>query len=321
MKASVYTQYGESEVLNLKEVEKPIPKSNEVLVKVHAATVNRTDCAMLTAKPFIMRFSTGLFKPKRTILGTDFAGQIEAVGRDVKSFKAGDRVFGINDEGLSSHAEYLTIKQDAALSFIPDDISYKVAAASIEGAHYAYNIINKVKYMGHQKALVNGATGAIGSATVQLMKFYGSHVTAVCEGDKAELVKSMGADIIIDYTKENFTKSPEKYNYVFDAVGKSSFGKCKPILEPDGTYISTELGKGAQNVFLSLFTPFFSKKKVKFPMPYNKLRSVLLVKKLMEEKHFKPLIDREYPFEKIAEAFTYVLSGKKIGNVVINISQ
>ena len=320
MKASVYKEYGASDVLKLEKVTKPTPKNNEVLIKVYATTVNRTDCAMLTAKPFIMRFSTGLFKPKKTILGTDFAGRIEAVGENVESFKVGDRVFGFNDEGLSSHAEYMTIRQDMALSYIPDKVSYKEAAASIEGAHYAYNIINKVKYLGHQRALVNGATGAIGSATVQLLKFYGSHVTAVCEGHNAELVKSLGADKIIDYNTEDFTKTGQKYNYVFDTVGKSSFGKCKRILEPDGTYISSELGKGSQNVFLALFTPIFSKKQVKFPFPFNKLRSVLLVKKLMEEGVFKPLIDREYPLDQIADAFTYVKSGKKTGNVVITMT-
>ncbi len=318
MKASVYKEYGGHEVLEIKEVAKPTPKNNELLINVHAATVNRTDCAMLKG-PFIMQLSIGLFRPKKTILGTDFAGEIEAVGDDVESFKVGDKVFGFNDMGLCSHAEYLTIKQTDALSFIPENTSYKEAAASIEGAHYAYNIINKVKLIEGQKVLVNGATGAIGSATVQLSKFYGANVTAVCEGNNADIVKSIGADKVIDYTMEDFTKSSEKYDYVFDTVGKSSFKKCKPILKSKGIYISTELGKGSQNVYLSLLTPIFSKKKVRFPFPLNRLRSVLLVKKLIEEGKFKPLIDREYPLEQTAKAFEYVLSGKKIGNVVLNI--
>jgi NADPH:quinone reductase-like Zn-dependent oxidoreductase len=197
---------------------------------------------MLKAKPFIMRFFTGLLKPKKPILGTDFAGKIEAVGKDVTSLKVGDKVFGFNDSGLSSHAEYMTISEDKGITIIPSKTTYEEAAASMEGAHSAYNIINKVNLKTGQKVLVNGASGAIGSAAVQLLKYFGANVTAVCNTKNLELVKSIGADTAIDYTKENFTKSPEKYNYIFDTVGKSSFAKCKPLLEPGGVYISSELG-------------------------------------------------------------------------------
>jgi len=319
MKASVHNKYGSPDVLYLKELEKPIPKDNEVLIKVYASTVNRTDCAMLRAKPFIMRFFTGLFKPKNQIPGTDFAGKIEAVGKNVLNFKIGDKVFGFNDQGLCSHAQYMTFAENDAISIMPENITYEKAAASMEGAHYAYNFINKVNIENDDKVLVNGATGAIGSAMAQLLKYYKADVTAVCNGKDAELVKSIGADHVIDYTKEDFTKINGKYNYVFDAVGKSSFAKCKPILVEYGIYISSELGWMLQNLFFSLFTPIFSKKKVKFPIPTNCKRTVLLIKKLMEEEKFIAVIDRTYPQEEIAKAYRYVEAGQKIGNVVITI--
>lgn len=325
MKAIVYQKYGSPDVLELKEVDKPIPKDNEVLIKVKAATVNRTDCANLSAKPFIMRFSLGLFKPKNPILGTEFAGDIEAVGEAVTSFNVGDKVFGFEDGVLSSYAEYLVIAEDKALTTIPKDITYEDAAASVEGAHYAYNFINKVDLKGGNKVIVNGASGGIGSATVQLLKYFGADVTAVCNTKNIELVKSLGASKVIDYLKEDFTKDHEKYDYVFDSVGKSSFGKCKRLLKPGGTYISSELGWMVQNLFFALFTAIFGSlpgqagKKVKFPYPPNILRSVLLIKKLIEEGKFNTVIDRSYPLEQIAEAFRYVEKGQKTGNVVIHI--
>jgi NADPH:quinone reductase-like Zn-dependent oxidoreductase len=319
MKAAVYETYGSPDVLQIREVEKPIPKDNEVLIRVYAATVNRTDCAMLRAKPFIMRFFTGLLRPKNPILGTDFAGQIEAIGKNVGSFKVGDRVFGFEDSGVSSHAAYMTLSEEKAIATLPDHISYEEAAASLEGAHYAYNFINKVDLQPGQRVLVNGATGAIGSAAVQLLKYYGAHVTAVCNTKNIELVKSIGADQAIDYTREDFTKIPATYQYVFDAVGKSTFAKCKPLLEPGGVYISSELGPMVQNPFLALITPMAGGKKVIFPIPSNCRRSVLLIKKLSEEGKFKVVIDRKYPLEAIAEAYWYVETGEKTGNVVITL--
>lgn len=317
MKAILHLKYRSPDVLILKEIEKPTPKNHELLVKVYAATVNRTDCAILSAKPFIMRFFTGIFKPKIPIMGTDFAGEIEAVGNQATKFKTGDKVFGFDDMGLGSHAQYMTISEKNAISTIPDNTTYAQAAASIEGAHYAYNFINKVELKSGQKVLVNGATGAIGAAAVQILKYLGAIVTAVCEGKNTELVKSIGTDKVIDYTKMDFTKTNAKYHYVFDAVGKSSFLKCKPILEAGGVYISSELGFMSQNLFLPLFTSIFGKKKVKFPFPTNRNRSVLLIKKLLQEAKFKAVIDKTYPMEKIADAFRYVQSGKKIGNVII----
>ena len=317
MKAAVYTKYGPPDVLQLREIDKPTPKDKEVLVKVYAATVNRTDCATIRAKPFFMRLVTGLLKPKKTITGTDFAGEIEAIGAAVTTFKVGDKVFGFDDTGLESHAQYLTISEHQALLTMPENITYEQAAASSEGAHYAYNFINKVPLESGQNVLVNGASGAIGSAGVQLLKHFGANVTAVCATNNIELVKSLGADKVIDYTKEDFTKSEQKYDFVFDMVGKSSFGKSKPLLESGGVYISSELGWMYQNVFYSLVTPLIGNKKVKFPVPIDIIRSLHLIKKLTEEGKFKTVIDRTYPLEQIIEAFKFVETGQKIGNVVI----
>ena len=291
---------------------------------MYAATVNRTDCHMLSAKPFIMRFVTGLLKPNKQIPGTDFAGTIEAVGKDVTSFKVGDNVFGFDDNGVCSQAEYMTLAQDKTFSIMPENVFYEEATASIEGAHYAYNMINKVVLSPGQHVLVNGATGAIGSAAVQLLKYYGAKVTGVCSTENMELVSSLGAVKVIDYTKEDFTKSGEKYSFVFDSVGKSSFSKCKPLLEPGGVYISSELGYMAQNLVYTLTTTVIGMmpggkraKKVAFPVPLDRLRSVLFVRKLIEEGKFKTVIDRKYPLEEIADAYRYVETGQKIGNVVI----
>ena len=319
MKTAVYEEYGSPSVLQIIKMKKPGPKDNEVLIKVYATTVNRTDCAMLRAKPFIMRFSTGLFKPKNPILGTDFAGKIEAIGKNVESFKVGDKVFGFDDDGLGSHAQYMTLSENKGLTTMPNNISYEQAAASVEGAHYAYNFINKIDVKNGQKVLVNGATGAIGSAAVQLLKHFGVNVTAVCSSPNKELVKSIGAAEVIDFTKDDFTKSNDKYDFVFDTVGKSSFAKCKPLLQSGGAYISSELGSMAQNLFFALFTPIIGNKKVIFPFPSDCKRSVLFVKKLSEEGSYKAVIDRKYPLEKIDEAFRYVEKGQKIGNVVITI--
>jgi len=319
MKAIVYTKYGPPEVLRLEEVAKPVIKDNEVLVRVKATTVNRTDCAILRAKPFIMRFGTGLFSPKRPIPGTEFAGEVEAVGKAVVSFKAGDKVFGFEDMGLSAYAEYMTIAEHKALAIMPRDLNYLQVAGSIEGAHYAYNMINKVNLKAGQSVLVNGATGAIGSAAVQLLKYFGADITAVCNTKNIELVRSLGAGRVIDHTIADFTKEDHKYDFIFDAVGKSSFAKCKPLLNPGGRYLSSEPGRMAQNIFFALISPLMGSKKVIFPIPRDIKASITLIKKLMEEGKFKAVTDRVYPLEKIAEAFSYVETGQKTGSVVISL--
>ncbi|MBI2327107.1 NAD(P)-dependent alcohol dehydrogenase [Candidatus Curtissbacteria bacterium] len=319
MKAIVYTKYGPPDVLQLKEVEKPAPKDNEVLIRIYATTVNRTDCAILRAKPFIVRFFYGLFTPKKKITGTDFAGKIEEVGKSVSSFKAGEKVFGFDDNGLRSHAQYTTMPEDKGIARMPEHITYEQAAASTEGAHYAYNFIKKVNLTKGQKVLVNGATGAIGSAAVQFLKYFDVYVTAVGNTKNMELLKTLGADKVINYEKEDFTKDEQKYNFIFDAVGKSTFGKCKPLLEPGGIYISSELGPAAQNVYLPLVTKVFGGKKIKFPIPTDVRGSMVFIKKLIEKGKFKPVIDRRYPLEQTIEAYRYVEKGQKTGNVVITV--
>ena len=322
MKAIVYTKYGSPDVLQLKELAKPTPEDNEVLIKIYATTVNRTDCATVRAKPFFMRIVTGLFKPKKQTPGTEFAGEVEAVGKNVSSLKVGDRVFGFDDEGLESQAQYMVIQEDKVVT-IPARLSYKEAAPSFEGAHYAYNFINKVELKKGQNVLVNGATGAIGSAAVQLLKYFEVNVTAVCSTKNIELVKSLGAERVIDYTKEDFTNDKQKYDLVLDAVGKSSFFKCKHLLKPGGIYISSDLGFMAQNIFLPLIAPtikpIIDHKTVIFPNPTDIRGSLLLIKSLIEQDKFKAVIDRELTLEQIVEAYKYVEQGHKTGNVVITV--
>ena len=317
MKAVICSKYGPPGVLRLEEVKKPVPEDNEVLVKVLAATVNRTDCAYVRGKPFFARLMTGFLRPKNRIPGSEFAGVIEAVGQNVRAFKTGDRIFGFNEIRSGSQAEYMTLSEDRPMTAIPENTTFEQAAASTEGAFYAYNFINKVKLVSGQKVLVNGGTGAIGSAAVQLLKYYGAHITAVCRGEHFELVKSLGADDLIDYTLVDFTKDHRTYSFVFDTVGKSSFAKCKRLLEPGGIYISSELGFMGQNLLYSLTTAIVGSKKVKFPLPTDCIESVHLVRRLIEEGKFKALIDREYPLSQIVEAYLYVEKGQKIGNVVI----
>lgn len=317
MKTAFRSKYGPPEVLSIREIETPIPKDNEVLIKVYAATVNRTDCAILRATPFIMRFFTGLFKPKWPGVGTDFAGIVEAVGKKVSTLKAGDKVWGFDDTGRGTHAQYITRKESSPILTMPDGIAYEEAAASAEGAHYAYNCIKKIKLTAGDNVMVYGATGAIGSAAVQLLKYFGANVTAVCNTKNVAIVKSLGADRIIDYEVEDFTKDSQQYHFILDAVGKSTFSKCKPLLRRGGVYISSDLGPGNQNIYLPLLTRFSNKRTI-FPVPTDIKGSLELIKKLLVSKQFKPIIDRTYPLEKIVDAFNYVASGQKTGNVILD---
>ena len=319
MKAIIYTHYGPPEVLHLKEVPKPTPKDNELLIKVNASTVNRTDCGFLRGKPFIVRFFSGLLKPKKKTLGTEFAGEIEAIGKDITSFKQGDKVFGFNDMKFGAHAEYLIMEENDPLATMPENKTFNEAAPITEGALYALSDIRAAKIQSGQKILINGTTGAIGSAAVQLIKFFGAEVTAVCDTKNIELVKLLGANEVIDYTKQDFTKINKTFDVVFDAIGKSSFGKCKPLLKKGGIYISTDLGEMSQNPFLALVTPFFGNKKVLFPLPKITKEDVIFLKELVENDKYKPVIDRFYNLDQIIDAFRYVETGQKIGNVIITI--
>lgn len=321
MKAIVYTKYGPPEVAKLMEVTNPIPKDNEVLVKVYASTVNRTDSGFRSAEYFISRFWSGLLKPKHQILGSEFAGIIEEIGQSVTMFKKGDFVFGYNDITFGGHGEYLTIDETSALTTIPENLSFENAAALTEGAHYALVDIRAAKVEPGQNVLVYGATGAIGSAAVQLLKHFGATVTAVCNSKNVALLKNLGADIVIDYQTQDFTKTENKFDFIFDAVGKSSFGQCKPLLTKKGVYISTELGKNGENIFFALTTPLWGGKKLLFPIPTITKQDVIFLKELVQKGEYKPLIDRQYKLDQIVEAYKYVESGQKTGNVVIKIAE
>ena len=318
MKVAFRSKYGSPEVLGIKEVAIPIPKDDEVLIRVYATTVNRSDCHLLTGKPLLMRLFTGLFKPKLSTTGTDFAGQIEATGKNVTAFKTGDKVMGFGGGllGIASHAQYLLLPETKAIKItinIPGNLNYDEAAACLEGAFYAGGISFMNPKAG-QKVLVYGATGAIGSSYVQFLKFYGVYITAVCRGEHSELVRSLGADKVIDYTKDDFTKDTERYDLVLDAVGKSSFFKCKPLLKKKGIYMSSG---GAENLFLVLITPLLGGKKVVFKS-FKRIKPGLdFIKGMIERGSFRPVIDRNYPIDKIADAFTYVATGQKKGNVII----
>ncbi len=317
MKAIVYTKYGPPEVARLSEVEMPVPKDEEILIKIHATTVNRTDCGFRSAEYFIVRFFAGLVYPKNKILGCEFAGKVEAVGKNVQDFKPGDNVFGYDDKKFGGHAAYKVMTADGCVTTMPANMTYQQAAPIVEGSHYALCDIRSAKITSGQNILINGATGAIGSAAVQLVKYLGARVTAVCDTKNIDLIKSLGADTVIDYTKEDFTKLNELFDVVFDAVGKSSFGKCKPLLKKRGIYMSTELGYMSQNPFLAIITPFLGGKKVLFPIPTINKEDVIFLKELVATGKYKPVIDRSYPLEQIVDAYTYVETGQKIGNVVI----
>lgn len=317
MKSVLRTTYGGPSVLSVGELPIPIPKPDEVLVRVHCTTVNRTDCGILRGKPFLIRFFTGLLTPSSKTPGTDFAGKIEAIGSNVTAYKIGDAVFGLKDDGLASQAEYMTFNASGAMTLIPKGIDYKEAVASLEGAHYAYNFINKVSLTANSKVLVNGGTGAIGSAAIQILKSMGTYVAAVTDTKHVERVKALGPDKVIDYLKTDFTLDNEQYDFVFDAVGKSEFGKCKKLLKPNGIYISSELGPGAENLYLPFLTKLKSGKRVIFPVPTNCKRSVDFMAGMLSKALFKPLIDKTYAMSEIKEAYQYVESGQKIGNVIV----
>jgi NADPH:quinone reductase-like Zn-dependent oxidoreductase len=327
MKAIVYTKYGPPEVLQLKEVPKPAPKDNEVLIKIHATTVNRTDCGFRKPEyPVIIRLVNGLFKPKKTILGSELAGEIEAVGKDVKAFKPGDQVFGLSALNFGAHAEYICLPETGSFTTKPANISYNEAAAVCDGLMLAITYIRKIDFANEKKILINGASGSIGSACVQLANYYGAEITAVCNTRNLEMVKLLGANEVIDYTKEDFTKNGRLYDVVIDAVGKSSFFRCKKILKPGGVYFSTELGFLLQNIFLALLTPIFcilpgrhTGKSVKFPIPKDSKEDMVFFKELIEAGKYKAVIDRSYTLEKIVEAAKYVETGQKTGNVVITL--
>lgn len=320
MKAAVYTRYGPPEVVRLTEVPTPVPKDQELLVKVYCSTVNRTDSGFRSAEYFVSRFWSGLFRPKYTILGCEFSGVIEGIGKGVRTFKVGDRIFGFNDQTFGGHGEYLIIAETAAIATMTPSMSFEEAAALTEGAHYALCNIRAAKVAAGQNVLVYGATGAIGSAAVQLLKSRGAHITAVCNTRNVELVKSLGADKVIDYQTQDFTQIKDRFSFIFDAVGKSSFRQCKPLLTPRGIYISTELGKNGENIFWALLTPLGRGKRLLFPLPAISKDDVIYLRDLFEKGEYRPVIDRLYSLEEIVEAYKYVETGQKTGNVILKMT-
>jgi NADPH:quinone reductase-like Zn-dependent oxidoreductase len=312
MRAVVYDKYGPPDVLRLADVDRPVPTEDEVLVRIHATTVSRSDCGWRSAKPFITRYFTGLLRPKRKILGMELAGEVEAVGAAVTEFKVGDRVFGV--KGWGTHAEFVCIRENAALAHMPAGVTFEEAAAVCDGVCTALSCLRRADLRKGQTILIYGATGSIGSAAVQLAKHLGADVTAVCNTKNLELVRSLGADRVIDYTQEDFTKNGETYDVIFDAVGKQSFMRCRRSLKPGGIYVATD---GLRNLPLALWTSRFGDKKAALGIAKYTKKDVLFLKELIEAGKYRAVIDRSYPLEDVVEATRYVETLQKTGNVVL----
>jgi len=322
MKAVVYEKYGPPEVLELKEVDKPIPKDNEVLVKVYATTVTKYDCWMRsctapTGFGILMRIASGIRKPKKPILGTELAGKIEAVGKDVTLFRKGDQVFGYLGTSMGAYVEYICLPEDGVLAIKPVNMTYEQAAAVQQGALTALFFLRKGNIQRGQKILVFGASGGVGLFAVQLAKYFGAEVTGVCSTTKLELVKSMGADKVIDYTKEDFTKRGETYDIIFDTVGKSPFSGSKRSLKKEGIYLFTTYG--LPRFFRILWLNLTSSKKAISGLLEETTEDLIFLRELIEAGKLKVVIDRRYPLEQAAEAHRYVETGQKKGNVVITV--
>jgi len=328
MKAVVYTEYGTPDVLKVKEIEKPTPKDNEILIRVHATSVNIGDLwarnfkAISPSKfsmpfPFWLpaRLYFGVSKPNVRVLGSEFSGKVESAGKNVKSFKAGDSVFGYRGQSLGANAEYLCVSENSLVTHKPANISYEEAATIPYGALTALSLLRTVKIQKRQKVLINGASGGIGSAALQLAKYYGAEVTAVCSTPRLGFVKSLGADKVIDYTKEDFTKNGETYDLIFDIMNKSSFEKCKDSLAPKGVYLLASFKM--KQVFQMMRTAKSDGKKVICAMSSEKLEDLIFIKELVEAGKIKAIVDKRYPMERTAEAHQYIESGNKKGSVIV----
>ena len=313
MKAVINARYGSPDVLEIREVSKPQPKAGEVLIRVHTTTVSRTDCGMLRARPFIIRFF-----PRRTILGMDFAGEVEAVGAGVASFSSGDRVFGMSPDDFGAHAEYVCLSEKGAIAAMPEGMPFEQAVVC-EGAWYADTCLRALGLERGHRILIYGASGAIGTAAVQLAKSYGAEVTAVVANQHLELVLSLGASRAIDYTAEDFTQIGETFDSGLDAVGKTTFFRCRRLLRTGGVFAATDLGPFCQNPLLAIWSSITRSKKVVFPIPRSREGFVDSLKTRMEAGEFRAVIDREYPLQAIADAYRYVETGQKTGIVVINV--
>ena len=323
MKAIVATKYGGPEVLQVQEIEKPIPKPHEVLVKVFVASVTRADTMIRTGKPYIGRLIVGLTKPKHPVTGTGFAGVISQVGENVTKFKVGDKVFGETTTGFGTHAEYVAVNEDGVIARKPDFLTFQEAATLADGPLTSMNFLKNVaQLLPGQKILINGASGSLGTAAVQLAKQMGAEVTGVSSASNLNLVKSLGADHVIDYNKVDFTNLLAQYDIIYDTVGKSSFSKSKKALKPGGAYISPVLKMGTMLQMLK--TSMIGNKKAKFSatgiLKETQLRELLNeLLAIMAKSDFKTIIDREYPLEQTAEAYAYISKGHKKGNVIVTV--
>jgi NADPH:quinone reductase-like Zn-dependent oxidoreductase len=316
MRAVVHDRYGPPDVLRLEDVERPSPAEDEVLIRVRATTVNRTDCHRRAAEPFIWRLFGGLRRPRHRILGGEMAGEVEAVGAAVTEFAVGDRVFGTSGPRLGGHAEYLCRRESGLIAHMPDGLSFEEAAAVADGALSAMTCLRRAGLRAGQAIVVYGASGSIGTAGVQLARHFGADITAVCNTKNLELVRSLGADRVLDYTQEDFTRNGETYDVVFDAVGKLSFRRCKGSLKSGGIYVATD---GLRNLPLGVWTSRFGDKKVALPLPNWKREDVLFLKELIESGGYRPVVDRVYPLEDVVEATRYVETQQKTGNVVLTL--
>lgn len=319
MKAIVYTKYGPPEVLQIKEVEKPTPKDNEVLIKVYATTVSTADCRMRKADPFLVRLYNGLIRPKKvTILGTELSGEIESIGKDVKLFKKGDQVFAATWVlNFGAYVEYKCLAEDSMIAIKPSNITYEEASAITFGGFTALHFLKKANIQKGQKVLIYGASGCVGTNAVQLAKHFGAEVTGVCSSKNIELIKSIGADKVIDYTKEDFAKNSETYDVIFDTVGKSSFSGCMKALKKEGTYLQAVAMPGL--LIRMRWVSMTSIKKLIGGTASPKTENIMFLKKLIEKGKLKSVIDKTYPFKQIVEAHKYVDKGHKKGSVVITL--
>jgi NADPH:quinone reductase-like Zn-dependent oxidoreductase len=322
MKAVLYAKYGPPEVLQLADVAKPIPEDGEVLIKVHATTVTPSDCLMREGTSVMGRILLGVRKPREKfrILGIELAGEIEAVGKEVQRFKPGDQVYGFRGFGTGAYAEYKCMPEKASLAIKPVNLTYAEAAAVVDGATTALFFLRDKGNIQHgQKVLINGASGSIGTAAVQLARYFGAEVTGICSTSNVEWVKALGADHVIDYTREDFTRSDETYDLIFDTVGKSSFSRCKEVLKENGRYLLTQ-GNMLANYLLMRWTAVVGGKKFIYGMSIEKTEALMFLTELIETGRLQPVIDRCYPLEQIVEAHRYVDQGHKKGNVVITVT-
>jgi len=318
MKAVVNERYGSPDVLDIREMPRPEPKAGEILIRVHATTVGRTDSCALRAHPFFVRPYAGLLRPKRTVLGLDFAGTVDVVGKGVTKFTRGARVFGLTPGGYGAHAEYVCLSEDGAVSSMPSGTCFDEAVVC-EGAWYADTYLKKFNLKPGHKILIYGASGAIGTSAVQLSKFYGASVTAVVSTPHLDLARGLGADRVVDYTAEDFTQIGESFDFVLDAVGKTSFFRCRPLLKPEGVFAATDLGPWWQNVILAIWSSLTGSGRVVFPTPHSSQSFVEFLKARLKAGEFHAVIDRKYLLRDIADAYRYVETEQKAGIVVIEV--